>query len=392
LTVARRAPPPPAIPAYGQSSLADLVPSLLSAVGAPGFSNPLGIEPAASFCLLVIDGLGLVQLRDHASRAPFLASLAESGSGLTAGFPATTAASIGSIGTGLPPGQHGLVGYTFALPGQDRAMNALQWALYGTGPSRDLREEFVPERVQPEPTAFERAAAAGIEVALVGPPVHARSGMSRAVLRGGRYRGVYSLGDLIIAAAAELQTGRRTLVYAYHADLDTTGHVRGVASDSWQQHLSVIDGLAAAIADLVPPGSALAVTGDHGMIDLEQDQKVDVADRPSFTAGVRLLAGEARARHVYAEPGAADDVLAAWQAELGEAMWVASREQAIDEGWFGPIVADHVRPRIGDVVAAAHGPVGVFQKEVDSLQPALVGHHGSLTPDEQLVPLAIFRK
>ncbi len=384
--------PPLELPAYGSSSLADLVPSLLSAVGAPGFSNPLGIEPAGSFCLLVIDGLGLVQLLDHAPSAPFLVSMAKTGGGVAAGFPATTAASIGSIGTGLPPGRHGLVGYTFALPGQDRAMNALQWALYGTGPSVDLREEFVPERLQPEPTVFERAGAAGVEVTLVGPPAHARSGMSRAVLRGGRYRGVYSLGDLIIAAAAELQTGRRTLVYAYHADLDTTGHVRGVGSDSWQQHLSVIDGVAAAIADLVPPGSALAVTGDHGMVNLERDQKVDVADRPALTAGVRLLGGEARARHVYAEPGAADDVLAAWRTELGDRMWVVPREQAIEEGWFGPQVADHVRPRIGDVVAAAYGPVGVFQKEVDSLQPALVGHHGSLTAAEQLVPLLIFRK
>ena len=35
----------------------------------------------------------------------------------TAGFPSTTAASIGSIGTGLPPGAHGILGYQVMIPG-----------------------------------------------------------------------------------------------------------------------------------------------------------------------------------------------------------------------------------------------------------------------------------
>jgi hypothetical protein len=43
----------------GEASLADVVPSLLSALDVPGFANPLGIEPTRRVCLLVIDGLGL---------------------------------------------------------------------------------------------------------------------------------------------------------------------------------------------------------------------------------------------------------------------------------------------------------------------------------------------
>jgi len=42
-------------------------------------------------------------------------------------------------------------------------------------------------------------------------------------------------------------------------------------------------------------------------------------------------------------------------------------------------------------VAAAHAPVGVFQRQLDPLQWSLVGHHGSLTDDERLVPLLLFR-
>jgi hypothetical protein len=94
---------------------------------------------------------------------------------------------------------------------------------------------------------------------------------------------------------------------------------------------------------------------------------------------------------VLAVDGAERDVLAIWQDEFGDRMWVVSRDEAIDAGWFGPVVVDRARRRIGDVVAAARGRIGVFQREVDPLQAMLVGHHGSLTDAERLVPCAVWR-
>src|SRR5579884_280768 len=128
-------PPPVPLPRYGSAALADLVPSLLSALGAPGFANPLGVEPAASVCVAVIDGLGAELVAEHAAEAPFLTACG--GTALTAGFPATTAASLASLGTGRPPGEHGLVGYTMLVPGQPVPMNNLTWAPYGLQPGGD---------------------------------------------------------------------------------------------------------------------------------------------------------------------------------------------------------------------------------------------------------------
>jgi hypothetical protein len=54
-------------------------------------------------------------------------------------------------------------------------------------------------------------------------------------------------------------------------------------------------------------------------------------------------------------------------------------------------VPDRVRPRVGDVVAAAFGAIGVLERKVDPAQARLVGHHGSMTPAEQLVPLIEIR-
>jgi Type I phosphodiesterase / nucleotide pyrophosphatase len=385
-------PPPPPLPRYGEASLADLMPSLLAALDVPGYANPLGVEPLRRACVLVADGLGWELLLANRRAAPAMAAAAERGGPVTTGFPSTTATSLASIGTGLPPGGHGLVGYTIALPGMERAFNCLRWSPYGLGGARDLRDRFVPERAQPEPTAFEVAAADGIDVTLVGAGEYANSGFTRAALRGGDYWRTHSLGDQAAGALRGLGKGRRSLVYLYHPDLDRTGHVRGAAAEAWRLELAHIDRLVTHIAERLPRDAALFVTGDHGMVDLRPEQRVDLADRPELAAGVRLLSGEARARHVHTQKGAADDVLATWQGLLGHAMWILPGEEAITAGWFGSQVSDDARARIGDVVAAAYGPIGVVQREVDPTQAILTGHHGSLTTAEQLVPFLELRR
>jgi Type I phosphodiesterase / nucleotide pyrophosphatase len=380
----------PLVPRYGSGALSDLVPSVLAALGVRGFDNALGIEPLPGVCLLVVDGLGWEFIQTYAEHAPFLAAASGASRPITAGFPATTAASLGSLGTGLPPGRHGLVGYTFALPGYDRPLNALQWELYGIGADRGPDDGLRPELLQPEPTVIERAAAAGLEMTLVGPVAHAQSGLTRAILRGGRYVGADTLEELVLAVERALSEGR-TSVYAYHPFLDTYGHLKGVGSEEWLGYLERVDHAAESIARGLPAGFGLLVTADHGMVNVDPEDRVDVGDVPALRIGVRLLAGEGRARHVYAERGRQDETLAAWRETLGDRMWIRSKEEAIAEGWFGPDVAERVWFRIGDVVAAARDPMGVFQREVDPLQAGLVGHHGSLTEVEQLVPCILIR-
>jgi len=384
------------VPRYGEASLADLMPAILTALGLLGTVDAFALEPLERACLLLIDGLGWEQLRAHREAAPFLNALADgrdggSGRPITAGFPATTVASLGSLGTGLPPGEHGLVGYTFGVPGLDRPVNAIAWALAGAGPDVDVESVLPPDGFAPGGTLTQRAVAAGIDVVRVGPPDLDRTPLSRAVVRGGVYRDHFALGDLAAIASLALADPGPRLVSAYHPGLDTTGHARGVGSESWRLELTHVDVLVEQIAARLPARSALVVTGDHGMVDVPDAAKVDLADRPELAAGVRMLGGEGRARYVYADPGAADDVLAAWTETLGDRMWVRDREHAIAEGWFGARVTDDARARIGDVVAAAFAPVGIFERAADPMQARLVGHHGSMTPHEQLVPLVIAR-
>jgi hypothetical protein len=365
----------PVLPHYGERSLPDLATSLLASLGVTAEPNPLSLPPASRACLLVVDGLGWELLRDHPAAAPFLSELAVHGGPLTAGFPATTVTSLSSLGTGRPPGQHGMLGYQVAIPGRLKLLNGLRWD-----------SSVDPLTWQPGETVYQRAAEAGVSAFRVAAPALEKTGLSAAVMRGNSYRPADSLGALAAEAAAALRAADRALVTVYHGQLDSTGHVFGCGSDAWRYHLGHVDKLAEQLASAIPAGTPLYVTADHGMVDVGPADRIDADTTPGLLDGVALLGGEPRARHVYAVPGAAADVLQAWQAIVGSRAWVLSREEAIGAGWFGP-VEPWLADRIGDVVAAPAGSWAVIASKAEELESSLIGMHGSLTSADQLVPL-----
>ncbi|WLW51707.1 alkaline phosphatase family protein [Streptomyces sp. YU58] len=374
------------VPAYGTGSLADLLPTLAAGMAVPDMTATIPeLTPADRNCVFLIDGLGWEQLRAHPDEAPFMTSLLSSSRGgtgqpLTTGFPATTATSLASVGTGLPPGAHGLPGYTVRNPDTGELMNQLRWQPWTS-----------PAAWQPYPTVFQLADRAGVHAAQVSAPTFENTPLTKVALSGGTFHGRLTGEERMDLAAGQLAAGDRSLVYTYYAEVDGAGHRFGVDSDTWRGRLMYVDRLVQRLAEQLPPRTALYVTADHGMIDVPFDEqhRIDFDEDWELRAGVALLGGEGRARHVYAVPGAANDVLTCWREVIGEQFWVASRDEAIAAGWFGPPdrVERRVYDRIGDVVAAARDDVLIIASEREPKESAMVGNHGSMTPAEQLVPL-----
>lgn len=392
--------PPPPLPAYGSGSLAQVMSAVVAALGSgvdARAASDLDLEPMDACVLLVVDGLGWELLLEHRADAPFLARHLDAARPITSGYPSSTATSLAMLSTGRPPIAHGITGYTMAAPGLGRAMNNLAWTTHGPD-ARDLRAELPPEVIQPLPTVFARSLEVGVRMTAIGPAEHAGSGLTRAILRGGPFVPVESMADgtAVDKVLAALDGHGPAAVYAYDPVVDGIGHRHGPGSNRWRNALGRIDDVARRLAEALPRDAVLIVTADHGMVDLStpQARRVEISERPELAAGVRFLAGEARARHVHCDAGEAEAVLARWQAALGDVAWILSRDDAIDAGWFGPAVElrEAVRERIGDVVCAAAGPIGVFQRLVDPGEASLVGHHGSFTSAEQLVPWIAIRR
>lgn len=371
-------------PAYGSSALCDVIPAAVAGFGVPGMpATGLTLAPADRVCVFLVDGLGWELIGRHPQEAPYLCSLLPSSLGgtgrpLTAGFPATTATSLASVGTGLPPGAHGLAGYTTLNPDTGELMNQLRWQPWTS-----------PAAWQPYPTVFQLADAAGIATCQVSSPTFQSTPLTKVALSGGVFHGRLTGEERVDLAADRLAAADRTLVYTYYSELDAMGHRHGVDSDAWRGQLMMVDRLAQRLAEQLPARAVLYVTADHGMIDIpfDEDSRIDFDEDWELRAGVAVLGGEGRARHVYAVPGAAADVHAVWSEVLGDRMWVASRDEAVEAGWFGPDPEPRVLARIGDVVAAASDDIAITASRTEPGESRMIGLHGSMTPVEQLVPL-----
>ncbi|WP_129668269.1 alkaline phosphatase family protein [Phytoactinopolyspora endophytica] len=361
------------LPRYGEGSLSDIVPSVLGALGIAGEQNTLGLPPASRYCLLLVDGLGWNLLRRHPVQTPFLSSL--TGQAITCGVPSTTATSLTSLGTGLPPGRHGVLGYTTRVPGGKGIFNALKWE-----PAID------PVTYQPHPGLFERAQRSGVAASVLGERRFRESGLTKAALRG-PFRAAKTYGERVATAVEAVNEAGPALVYVYEEALDHTGHQAGCESAAWRHQLVMVDRFVEELYESLPAGTVLLVTGDHGMVDVPREYRVDVDDHPALRDGVDLIAGEARFRHVYVADGAAADVQASWKGVLGDSRAsVLSREEAVAAGWFGA-VESRVLDRIGDVVVNVHGRCAVERRSVFPVETKLVGFHGATSEDELLVPL-----
>ena len=356
----------PHLPAFDAGCITNVVPLLLGTLEGDQGWAPHTVVDAERVVLLVIDGLGWNQLRAREALAPTLTGL--DATAITTVAPSTTATALTSISTGLAPGEHGVMGYRIAV-GAD-VLNVLRWTTDG----RDARDAIVPGELQPNvPFGGQR------------PPVLTRaefagSGFTLAHLDPVRFTGYRTLGTLT-AELVRLCRAGEPLVYAYYEGLDKVSHEYGLGAQ-YDEELRWIDHLVSVLLEVLPAGTVLAITADHGQVETGDDVLELPAD---VLTHVAMQSGEGRFRWLHARSGRAAALADAASSLLGEHAWVRTREQAIDDGWYGPKVTDAAAGRLGDVLLAARGTVAFYDPK-DTGPYVLIGRHGSLTPDEMLVP------
>ena len=385
-------PLPPA-PAYGSNSIADVLESASSLVAQGSLARPahaLDADPAfrssadplnlatrlaehdvdpASFrhvCVIMVDGLGEQLINSYGGYAPALRKSLNLGP-LDAAFPTTTAASLTSLGTGAAPGAHGIAGYEVRNPDGNGGAGSVMNHLSGWDQSVD------PHTWQPLPTVLERHHT-NRRVLTISLGKYRGTGLTEAGLRGGDFVDAVGYNARVTYALEALSSRTPTTVYLYWGEIDAAGHRYGVGSDEWLQQLEELNSALKRLAERAPAWAALFVTADHGMVNVPEQRRIDYS-------GVEDASDAARAATAQR-----------WAQYWGERAWVIDSRDLMRAGYFGPIVTDAARSRIGDLMVCARDDWALYDmRHYQERALHMVGQHGSLTDAERLVPLRMLK-
>lgn len=347
--------------------LGQVIPAAVAAISDRPAPAEIFVPQARSAIVILVDGLGWELLQQYRGHARVLRRFLTDAQVLETSLPSTTAAALTSFATGALPGRTNMVGYS--VRSGESTMNLLHFA-----PDIDVHEW------QSVPTFFSELQDSDIAPVVVTAPKFAGSGLTTAAFRGARFVGRLTLAQRL-SAAREIAEASPSLVYVYWSEIDHVGHGLGPGSPEWIEELEFFDRELEVFLRSVPKDTTVLLTGDHGMVRVEQ--RVDIRETPKLSQGVRLLAGEGRAVHVHAEPGRGQEVRDNWSDYFGD------RAVVVEPADYSKVIGDGPGTSlIGDALVFPHDPFVIVDSRTHS--PAMIaqqGVHGSFTAQEVLVPL-----
>lgn len=323
------------------------------------------ISDAATYVIVLFDGLGSRQLH-HPAATSLSDDLAVS---IDAPFPTTTTVSLATVATGLPPSQHGLLGYQLWLPELGEVANTIKWTtLWG----EQLDIDTTP--LLPSPNLWERLTVAGCEPITVQPAGFVDSPMSRMLYRGCRFEGIETVDELIVATR-QLAGVPNRLILVYVPQVDFAAHVYGQHAAEYAAAVATADHIWSALRATLPAGATLVGTADHGHVDFPKDRQLRI---PKALHKQRTFYGDSRVMFVRGDG-----------AEIAAEMPAVWRGADSLDGWWGPEpYHDAFLARRPDGVLVADDDHVLLHKHSDD---RMTGHHGGLTDAERLIPLLVGR-
>ncbi|HUG31927.1 MAG TPA: alkaline phosphatase family protein [Acidimicrobiia bacterium] len=353
-------------PSYDGSGLVNLVSEiehrLTGSSPTTGLADASAVADAASYVLVLFDGLGVAQL-EHPDASVFRSSLARS---IEAPFPTTTSVALSTVATALPPSRHGQVAHLSWYPDIGQVVNTLKWVNVAGDPV-----SYDYPSLLPEPNLWERLRQAGIEPITVQPGDFQTSPLTRSLYRGARFEGAWDVADLAEATVA-LASEPGRLVFTYVPFVDVAGHVSGQSSEEFSAAMKAAamvwsDIVSRVAADIVVIGSA-----DHGLMEVTEDDKYLIRE-PRFDD--LRFAGDTRGLQLWGDQVLMEDLAGSVGGSLGDPVELV-----------GPDPTETALGHLGRGLLLAPPGKVVIPKGFDK---RLRCYHGGLMPEELEIPLLV---
>ncbi|MGD9396465.1 MAG: alkaline phosphatase family protein [Candidatus Thorarchaeota archaeon] len=365
--------------------------NLMSSIGeASGVTSPYStldslpnLVDSKNIVLMIVDGLGYNYLRKHGKGTMLLQNLK---SPITSVFPPSTGSAITSFLSGLPPQQHGVVGWYVHLKEYGLVSRILPYTNAIDGNVIDVPISRVID-VKSIFSGIEREYSVIYDNHIVDSEYTKN-------LAGSARRIGYSDIDTFFSSirGASSKTRKQSYVYSYWPTLDSISHFLGCNSSEAKEHLREFDGkLQAFVETLTDSDTTLLITADHGFNDVKPEHVVYTRDHPVLMDCLSLpVCGDTRTGFCYVKPSKVDVFERYIEKDLEGVCDLHDSKNMIQDGWFGLFDPHPMLPdRVGDYTITFNEGHAIMNCFPGFEPPELRGHHGGVSSNEMEVPLIV---
>ena len=382
--------PDPALP--GTVDLARALARIGGASGVPaGGPSEARVRTALGepdhLLFVLIDGLGL-ELVETLPASSFLRR--HVALELRTVFPSATASAITSLATGEWPARHGVPGWWTHLPERGLTLTALPFIERWSG--RPAGELGLGVEVYPCPTLLGRYRrdAHVFQPAPIVDSTYSR--WFRGTTPSSGYQDLRQAVDLVLERLGRASAPSYT--YLYFSSVDELSHAHGPGSEQVRSLVLALDAQLERLASGLPAGARLALSADHGLVDVPAGEKDVLGPRHPLSELLQAPpAGEPRFPQLHVKPGELERFSALFRAELGQSWALLVPDEVEALGLLGPgRLAPETRARLGQCVAVSRGRRVLLYRPGESPTGTelLQGYHGGLLPAEVRIPLVVY--
>lgn len=372
------------VPSYDGYSIVNFSNLILEHFGSVTFHEPFPLERsylsgAEKVVVMVLDGVGYEKFVKNLPEDPTLKVYP-----CTSVFPTTTATALPSIYSGLTPLEHGFLGYLLYLKETGCLVNVIDMSPPGYPRDTVLRNLNTSFR-----TIFQVLSEKGVKSFFLVPRHIAGSGFSKIMSVGAEQVPFSGFGDMI-QAILDISDGEgKKLIFSYWPSCDSVAHRSGVGKAYEMELRWFVEILKKELLRKLRPDTTFFLLSDHGVIETLQENEIwwdnssevmKFLERPP-SGEQRMMYLHTRRKRTLVEYLVEKYKDLALFLDPKEHMWLFGKGR---RHW-------DFFERVGDVVLIARGNHS-FNYRYTGKEESLKGRHGSLTKDELLVPLAVYRR